>query len=166
MHQMGSHGPAYFKRSPDDLKRFLPECKSNQLQDCERQQVVNGYDNTLVTTDRLLARSIAWLQTQSSRFDAGMLYVSDHGESLGENGLYLHGMPYAMAPAEQTHVPMILWLPEGGALAASLKPGCLASLRDKPASHDNLFHTTMGWMGARADVYKPEWDLLAGCRSH
>jgi len=164
MHQMGSHGPAYFKRSPDDLKPFLPECRSNQLQDCERQQVVNGYDNTIATTDRLLARSIAWLQSQSSRFDTGMLYVSDHGESLGENGLYLHGMPYAMAPAEQTHVPMVLWVPEGGGLAASLKPGCLAALRDKPASHDNLFHTAMGWVGARADVYKPEWDLLAGCR--
>ena len=165
MHQMGSHGPAYFKRSPPDLKPFQPECQSNALQQCPREQVVNGYDNTIVTTDRLLARSIAWLQTQQSRFDTGMLYVSDHGESLGENGLFLHGMPYAMAPEQQTHVPMILWVPEGGALAASLKPGCLQSLRDKPASHDNLFHTAMGWVGARADVYKPEWDLLAGCRS-
>ncbi|MBW8847272.1 MAG: phosphoethanolamine--lipid A transferase [Burkholderiales bacterium] len=165
MHQMGSHGPAYFKRSPPDLKPFQPECKSNALQQCAREQVVNGYDNTIVTTDRLLARSIAWLQTQRGRFDAGMFYVSDHGESLGENGLYLHGMPYAMAPSEQTHVPMLLWVPEGGGLAASLKPGCLQALRDKPASHDNLFHTAMGWVGARADVYKPEWDLLAGCRS-
>ncbi|NCT84644.1 MAG: phosphoethanolamine--lipid A transferase [Comamonadaceae bacterium] len=164
MHQMGSHGPAYFKRSPPDLKPFQPECRSNELQQCPREQVVNGYDNTLATTDRLLARAVAWLQTQQARFDAGMLYVSDHGESLGENGLYLHGMPYAIAPDEQTHVPMILWLPEDGALAASLKPDCLAGLRDKPASHDNLFHTAMGWMGARADVYKAERDLLAGCR--
>ncbi|WP_457391748.1 phosphoethanolamine transferase [Roseateles sp. P5_E1] len=163
MHQMGSHGPAYFKRSPPDLKPFQPECKSNALQQCPREQVVNGYDNTLVTTDRLLARSIAWLQAQQA-FDVGMLYVSDHGESLGENGLYLHGMPYAMAPAEQTHVPMVLWVPEGGGLAASLKPGCLQGLRDKPASHDNLFHTAMGWVGARSDVYKAGWDLLAGCR--
>ena len=163
MHQMGSHGPAYFKRSPPDLKPFQPECKSNALQQCPREQVVNGYDNTLVTTDRLLARSIAWLQAQQA-FDVGMLYVSDHGESLGENGLYLHGMPYAMAPAEQTHVPMVLWVPEGGGLAASLKPGCLQGLRDKPASHDNLFHTAMGWVGARSDIYKAEWDLLAGCR--
>ncbi len=163
MHQMGSHGPAYFKRSPPDLKPFQPECKSNALQQCPREQVVNAYDNTIATTDRLLARSIAWLQTQQA-FDVGMLYVSDHGESLGENGLYLHGMPYAMAPKEQTHVPMILWVPEGGGLAASLKPGCLAGLRDRPASHDNLFHTAMGWVGARADVYKADWDLLAGCR--
>lgn len=164
MHQMGSHGPAYFKRSPEDLKPFQPECKRNLLQECERQQVVNGYDNTLVTTDRLLARSIAWLQTQQA-FDVGLLYVSDHGESLGENGLYLHGMPYAMAPDEQTHVPMVLWAPEGGDLAKSLRPACLQSLRDKPASHDNLFHTVMGWVGARADVYKQAWDLLASCRS-
>ena len=164
MHQMGSHGPAYFKRSPADLKPFQPECKSNALQQCPREQVVNAYDNTIATTDRLLARSIAWLRTQASRFDTGMLYVSDHGESLGENGLYLHGMPYAMAPKEQTHVPMVLWVPEDGGLAASLKPGCLATLRDKPASHDNLFHTAMGWVGARADVYKADWDLLAGCR--
>lgn len=165
MHQMGSHGPAYFKRSPDELKPFQPECKRNLLQECERQEVINGYDNTLVTTDRLLARSIAWLQTQGERFDTGLLYVSDHGESLGENGLYLHGMPYAMAPKEQTQVPMVLWVSEAGGLARSLKPGCLQGLRDKPASHDNLFHTVMGWVGARADVYKPEWDLLAGCRN-
>jgi lipid A ethanolaminephosphotransferase len=164
MHQMGSHGPAYFKRSPPDLKPFQPECKSNALQQCPREQVVNGYDNTIATTDRLLARSVAWLQGQSGRFDTGMLYVSDHGESLGENGLYLHGMPYAMAPGEQTHVPMVLWVPEGGGLAASLKPGCLAALRDKPASHDNLFHTAMGWVGARADVYRADRDLLAACR--
>ncbi|MFN3305477.1 MAG: phosphoethanolamine transferase, partial [Roseateles sp.] len=163
MHQMGSHGPAYFKRSPPDLKPFQPECRSNALQRCPREHVVNAYDNTLVTTDRLLARSIAWLQTQKA-FDVGMLYVSDHGESLGEKGLYLHGMPYAMAPREQTHVPMILWMPEDGGLAATLKPGCLAGLRDQPVSHDHLFHTAMGWVGARADVYKAEWDLLAGCR--
>lgn len=164
LHQMGSHGPAYFKHSPPDVKPFQPECRSNALQQCPREQVVNGYDNTIATTDRLLARAIGWLQTQQARFDTGMLYVSDHGESLGENGLFLHGMPYAVAPKEQTHVPMILWVPEGGALATSLRPDCLAGLRDKPASHDNLFHTAMGWVGARADVYKPEWDLLAGCR--
>ncbi|MCF8206307.1 MAG: phosphoethanolamine--lipid A transferase [Methylotenera sp.] len=164
MHQMGSHGPAYFKRSPPDLKRFQPECRSNELQKCPREQVVNGYDNTIATTDRLLARSVQWLQSQQARFDTGMLYVSDHGESLGENGLYLHGMPYAIAPREQTHVPMIWWLPENGALAASLKPGCLQGLVNQPASHDNLFHTVMGWVGARADVYQPARDLLAGCR--
>lgn len=165
MHQMGSHGPAYYKRSPPDLKPFQPECRGNELQQCPREQVVNAYDNTLVTTDRLLARAITWLQKQQA-FDPGLLYISDHGESLGENGLYLHGLPYAVAPAEQTRVPMILWVPDGGTLAASLKPDCLAALRDPPASHDNLFHTVMGWVGVRADVYEPARDLLAGCRQN
>lgn len=164
MHQMGSHGPAYYKRAPSDLKLFKPECQSNALQQCKRAEVVNAYDNTIATTDRLLARSIGWLQTQADRFEPGMLYISDHGESLGENGLYLHGLPYAMAPREQTQVPMILWVPTDGVLARSLKPGCLGSLRDKPASHDNLFHTVMGWVGATADVYRPAQDLLAACR--
>ncbi|MDR7331625.1 phosphoethanolamine--lipid A transferase [Roseateles asaccharophilus] len=164
MHQMGSHGPAYFKRSPPDLKPFQPECRSNALQQCAREAVVNGYDNSIVSTDRLLAHAVSWLQTQRG-FDPGLLYVSDHGESLGENGLYLHGMPYAFAPREQTHVPMVLWLPEQGDLAASLKPGCLGGLRDRPTSHDQLFHTVMGWVGARADVYQPARDLLAGCRA-
>ncbi len=164
MHQMGSHGPAYFKRSPADLKRFLPECQSNALQQCPREQVINAYDNTLLTTDRLLARSIGWLQGQAARFEPGLLYVSDHGESLGENGLYLHGMPFSVAPAEQTQVPLVMWLPEAGALAQSLQPGCLTAKRDQAASHDQLFHTVMGWVGARADVYRPGWDLLASCR--
>ncbi|MFG6413728.1 phosphoethanolamine transferase [Roseateles sp. DC23W] len=163
MHQMGSHGPDYYKRSPPDLKAFQPECRSNALQQCAPEQVVNGYDNTLRTTDRLLARSIEWLKTQQA-YDVGMLYVSDHGESLGERGLYLHGMPYAMAPRDQTHVPLVLWTPPAGALAQSLKPGCLAGLRDRPVSHDYLFHTVMGWVGARADVYRADRDLLAGCR--
>lgn len=165
MHQAGSHGPDYFKRSPPDLKHFQPECLSNALQECAREQVVNGYDNTLVTTDRLLARSIGWLQRQQQSFDVGMLYVSDHGESLGENGLYLHGLPYAMAPRTQTHVPLLLWVPAGAGLAATLKPGCLPALRDQPTSHDNVFHTVMGWVGARADVYRPAEDLLARCRA-
>ncbi|MCY4744859.1 phosphoethanolamine--lipid A transferase [Pelomonas sp. UHG3] len=164
MHQMGSHGPAYFKRSAPDQKLFQPECRSNALQQCPREQVVNAYDNSLVATDRLLARSIAWLQAQQQRFDTGLLYASDHGESLGEGGLYLHGMPYAFAPREQTHVPMILWMPAGGALAASLKPGCLPALRDRPVSHDHFFHTALGWVGVQANVYRPDWDLLAGCR--
>ena len=157
LHQMGSHGPAYYKRSPPDLKPFQPECRSNALQRCAREEVINGYDNTIATTDRMLARAVTWLQGQQAQFTPGMYYVSDHGESLGEKGLYLHGMPYAMAPREQTHVPMILWTPQTDRAA------CLTAKRQQPISHDHIFHTVMGWVGARADVYKAEWDLLATC---
>ena len=93
-----------------------------------------------------------------------MLYVSDHGESLGENGLYLHGMPYAMAPREQTQVPMILWVPAGGDLDRALKPGCLAALRDRPASHDNLFHSVLGLLDVQTAAYRSSLDVFDGCR--
>lgn len=166
MHQIGSHGPTYHKRAPAQHKPFMPECVSKTLAACPPDQLVNAYDNTIAYTDHFLGQTLDWLQHQAEqgRHDTGLVYLSDHGESLGENGLYLHGMPYAMAPREQTQVPMILWVPAGSDLDRSLKPGCLASLRDRPASHDNLFHTVMGWVGARADVYLAEQDLLAACR--
>jgi lipid A ethanolaminephosphotransferase len=161
MHQMGSHGPAYFKRSPAALKRFLPECTSSALQQCPREEVINAYDNTIVTTDRLLARSIGWLQGQSRRFDTQLLYVSDHGESLGEKNIYLHGMPYAVAPRDQKHVPLLLWT--GQASAGQLQ--CLADKRNAPLSHDNLFHTVLGLMAVQTSLYKPELDFMASCRN-
>ena len=161
MHQMGSHGPAYYKRSPPELKLFQPECTSNALQQCPREQVVNAYDNTIVTTDRLLARSIAWLKGHSRRFDPQLFYVSDHGESLGENNIYLHGMPYAVAPRDQKHVPMLLWLGD----APALEQACLRSKREQPLSHDNLFHTVLGMMGVQTTLYRAEWDFIASCRS-
>ena len=161
LHQMGSHGPAYYKRSPPGSKPFQPECRSTALQQCTREQLVNAYDNSIVYTDLVLARAIAWLQTQQGRFDASLYYISDHGESLGENKLYLHGMPYAIAPREQTHVPMVLWL--GGA-AAEQQRQCLRMKRDEPLSHDNLFHTVLGIVGVETALYRADWDFIASCR--
>ncbi|QPF74866.1 phosphoethanolamine--lipid A transferase [Roseateles sp. DAIF2] len=164
MHQMGSHGPAYYKRSPAELKPFQPECRSTALQQCPREQVVNGYDNTIAYTDRVLSGAIDWLRTRQHDYAPAMLYVSDHGESLGENNVYLHGMPYAMAPHEQTHVPAILWLPPETAAAQGVKPGCLAGRLDQPLTHDLLAHTVMGYSGVTSKLYRPEWDLLQPCR--
>jgi lipid A ethanolaminephosphotransferase len=162
LHQMGSHGPAYYKRSPTDRKPFQPECTTNVLQQCERDALVNAYDNSIVYTDHVLALAIDWLAARSAQHDTALLYVSDHGESLGENNLYLHGLPYAVAPRAQTHVPMLLWLPaqRGTQLA------CIRAKRDVPLSHDNLFHTTLGLVGVTASEYRPALDLAAGCAPH
>jgi hypothetical protein len=107
--------------------------------------VVNVYDNSIRYTDHFLAQTIDWLKTQQSQFETGMFYMSDHGESLGELGVYLHGMPYAMAPDDQKHVPMIAWLGTLGA-RTGLNQACLSKTLDQPLSHDNLFHTVMGLM--------------------
>ena len=164
MHQMGSHGPAYSKRSPASHKRFVPECETNLLQQCERQSVLNAYDNSIAYTDHFLARTIAWLDTHQGEHAPALLYLSDHGESLGENNLYLHGMPYAIAPQEQTHVPMVFWTSPGLATGNRLDTACLRQRLDTPLSHDNLFHTVLGLLQVQSTVYHPAQDAFAACR--
>ena len=163
MHQMGSHGPAYFKRTPPEFKIFKPECTDTSLSQCDRTQVVNAYDNTIVFTDYFLSRVIAWLKTQEKTSTPAMLYVADHGESLGENNLYLHGLPYSMAPTEQKTVPMITWLSPGFEQLSRVSTRCLQSQRDKPLSHDNLFHSVLGLMAVKTNAYQRELDFFATC---
>jgi lipid A ethanolaminephosphotransferase len=163
MHQMGGHGPAYFKRSPPDFKRFMPECQSNVLPDCSRDQLVNAYDNTIAYTDHFLASTIHWLQQREAMWSGAMLYLADHGESLGENNLYLHGIPYAVAPDVQKHVPWISWMSPQFAQQRGLNAACLAQKRDVPLSHDNYFHSVLGLMNVATSVYRPDLDAYAGC---
>ena len=159
LHQMGSHGPAYYKRSPADRKPFTPECTTNVLQQCDRAALINAYDNSIAYTDHVLARAIGWLERQRAAYEPTLLYVSDHGESLGENNLYLHGLPYAVAPLEQKHVPMLLW-PLAGPQAE-----CLRAHRQAALSHDHLFHSVLGLLGIAAAEYQPRLDALAPCRA-
>ncbi|ARU04563.1 phosphoethanolamine transferase [Comamonas serinivorans] len=162
LHQMGSHGPAYHKRSDAAHKAFSPECTTNALADCSHEQLINAYDNTIRTTDHVLAGVIDWLQAQP-QYAAGMLYVSDHGESLGENGLYLHGMPWRMAPEVQKHVPWILWL-DGLQRRSGVDLACAAHELDQPISHDHYYHTVLGLLGVRTPTYLTGLDTLASCR--
>jgi lipid A ethanolaminephosphotransferase len=165
LHQMGSHGPAYWLRSPPGRKPFQPECRTNVLQQCDRQAIVNAYDNTIAYTDHVLAGAIDWLGRQSAQYDAALLYVSDHGESLGENNLYLHGLPWNFAPREQKHVPMIAWLAPQAQAELGITIACLAERRDAALSHDNLFHSALGYLGVATEAYRRELDAFAPCRS-
>ncbi|MDG5975975.1 sulfatase [Hydrogenophaga taeniospiralis CCUG 15921] len=165
MHQMGSHGPAYFKRTPASHKPFQPECRSNTLSDCPAEQLINAYDNTLAYTDHFLDQTLQWLQTQaqSGSHDTGLIYLSDHGESLGENGLYLHGVPYSFAPEQQTHVPMVAWLSPGLRERSGLSLDCLRARGADPISHDHFFHSVLGLMDVNTQAYRPALDALAPC---
>jgi lipid A ethanolaminephosphotransferase len=165
LHQMGSHGPAYAKRSPPDRKPFLPECTTNVLQQCDRAELINAYDNSIAYTDHVLARAIGWLGERDKQYAPMLLYVSDHGESLGENNLYLHGLPYALAPREQTHVPMVTWVAPGARGVSGLSMDCLRRERNKALSHDHLFHTALGVLGIRAEEYVATLDAFAACRA-
>ena len=164
MHQMGSHGPAYYKRVPPAYKRFMPECATNALQDCSREQLVNAFDNTIAYTDHFLAQTIAWLQAHETSHDTAMVYVSDHGESLGENNLYLHGLPYAIAPDVQKRVPWITWLSPGFAQRQRLDAACLTSRAEVEISHDHYFHSVLGLLDVQTGAYQRPLDAYAACR--
>ena len=163
MHQMGSHGPAYYKRSPAAFKKFLPECTDNVLQNCGREALVNAYDNSIVYTDHVLASAIGWLKTQALHSAPALLYLSDHGESLGENNLYLHGMPYRVAPDVQKQVPWITWLSPAFEQRSKITMACLQHKLDEPISHDNYFHSVLGLMDVQTRVYKAALDIYAQC---
>ena len=165
LHQMGSHGPAYSKRSAPERKKFLPECTSNALQECDRQQVVNAYDNSIVETDHFLDSVLNWLGKQSNQAQPAMIYVADHGESLGENNIYLHGLPYSIAPDVQKHVPWITWLsPAMQSRTGTATPCLQKELAQQRITHDNYFHSVLGLMDVKTGAYQPELDIFSACR--
>lgn len=135
LHQMGNHGPEYYKRYPNEFERFKPVCTSNELRDCTKEEIDNTYDNAILYTDYFLSNVIDFLKKYDGKYETAMLYVSDHGESLGEYGIYLHAAPYIVAPKEQTHVPVIAWMGKH----FDFNIGQLKPYKDSALSHDDLF---------------------------
>lgn len=164
-HIMGSHGPTYYKRYPDAHRAFVPDCPRSDIENCSAQELINTYDNTIRYTDYVVAQLTERLQSYQDDYNVVLLYVSDHGESLGEAGLYLHGAPYMLAPAEQTKVPMMVWMSEGYADANRIEAACLATqARTGSFSHDNLFSTVLGAMHVSTGLYRAGTDVFAACR--
>jgi len=163
-HQMGSHGPSYWQRYPEKFAKFQPACATDELARCSSAEIVNAYDNSIRYTDRVLAQTIDLLQA-SDRVIPALYYVSDHGESLGEGGLYLHGAPDFMAPEEQTHVPMVIWMSERFRASLGIDQECLSAGKDDPVSHDNLFSTVLGLLDVTTSVRDPARDLAGSCRT-
>ena len=164
LHPLGNHGPAYYKRYPPAFRRFEPTCDTADLSKCGREEIINSYDNAIAYSGHFLARVIAFLQAREKEYDTALFYASDHGESLGENGLFLHGVPYAIAPKEQTHVPMFLWLSPNYARSFGLNTACLHRAAKNPVSHDNLFHTVLGMLDIGTRARDPGLDLSTTCR--
>jgi lipid A ethanolaminephosphotransferase len=165
LHQRGSHGPAYHADVPQWSKEYFPECDLPNLRNCDGAAINNSYDNTILYTDYFVSRVIDELEKHSSEFDTAMLYVSDHGESLGENGLYLHGLPYSMAPREQTEVPMLFWgSPAFYRDRVNVDPECLRRSARQATSHDAIFHTLLPIFGLASPLYDERLDLLSACR--
>lgn len=156
LHQMGNHGPAYYKRYPEAFEKFTPVCRSNQFDECTNDEIGNAYDNAILYTDYFLSKVLALLKNNSSRFETAMVYLSDHGESLGEYGIYLHGLPYAMAPDPQKHVGALFWFGE----SFKIDTNALRSKSTKRFSQDNLFHTILGLFEVETTVYDKGMDII------
>ena len=165
LHQKGSHGPEYFKRYPAGFGKFGPVCRTNELEDCSRESIVAAYDNSILYTDLVLSKTIDLLRAAAAEdgVDTAMLYFSDHGESLGEHNMYLHGAPYIISPAEQRSVPMMMWLSEGFHDRFHIDNGCLAARTTQEFSHDNVFHTVLGMLNVSTAVYNPKLDVIHPC---
>src|SRR5690606_31217605 len=157
LHQMGNHGPAYYKRYPRTFERYSPVCETNQIEQCSQEQIRNAYDSALLYSNAFLAGVIEFLKPLQQDFSTAMVYMADHGESLGEMGLYLHGLPYAFAPEAQTHVASLMWLGKG----FENEEARLRAHSDLPLSHDDYVHTVLGMLDVEARVHKPELDLLS-----
>ncbi len=165
-HLMGSHGPTYFRRYPASERAFMPDCPRSDIENCSNEELVNTYDNTIRYTDKVVGLLIDKLKSLESQYDVGLVYLSDHGESLGAMGLYLHGTPYKFAPDDQTRVPLLTWFSPQLQADRQLDMGCLAAeASSQRFSHDNLFHSMLGIMDVQTRVYDNKLDLFKPCRA-
>ncbi|EOQ65482.1 hypothetical protein F935_00060 [Acinetobacter calcoaceticus ANC 3811] len=162
LHQMGSHGPAYYKRAPAEYQKFKPTCDTNAIQGCSPTELVNSYDNTIVYTDHVLSQMINNLK-EVSKYQTGLWYLSDHGESTGEHGMYLHGAPYSIAPTQQTHVPMIMWFSDNWKQQNLAQVNCLNQQTKQKLSQDNLFPSLLSMLDVKTQVINPQLDMLHSC---
>jgi len=156
LHQMGNHGPEYYRRYPKEFEQFKPMCMTGELRDCTQEEIDNSYDNAILYTDYFLSEVISFLKRYDEEFATTMLYVSDHGESLGEHGFYLHAAPYAIAPKEQTHVPAIVWMGRN----FDFKLEQLKPYKDYHLSQDDLFCTLLVVFELNSKTCKSKHDVL------
>ena len=156
LHQMGNHGPEYYRRYPPEFAKFKPMCMTGELQNCSQEEINNSYDNAILYTDYFLSEVIQLLKKYDGSHETAMLYVSDHGESLGEKGFYLHAAPYAFAPKEQTHVPAILWL--GKHFDYSIDQA--KPFKDYPLSHDDVFCSLLVAFELQTKTCETKYDML------
>ena len=140
---------------------FKPVCRSVELSNCTHQELVNAYDNTILYNDHFLDQ----LRTILKGLDtaSAFLYVSDHGESLGEDGIYLHGTPYSIAPKQQYTIPFLVWMSQDFINQQHISVDKLKA-REK-TTQDNVFHSVMGAFDMRSPIYNKNLDIFAKAKA-
>ena len=164
-HLKGSHGPAYYENYPPKFSNFEPSCLNSDLRVCNHDAVINTYDNSIRYTDFVLNEMINILKKQNVFKYTALIFTSDHGESIGEHGLYGHCAPNILAPKEQTEIPLLFWASDSFAVEKKLSLSCVqAHALNGKFSHDNIFHSILGLLDIRTSVYESKLDMFRGCR--
>ena len=167
LHLHGSHGPSYFEKYPTNFGDFKPDCRRYEFRFCDKASLDNAYDNSIQYTDYVLNEVIKILKTESKDWNPALIYTSDHGESIGEQGLYGHCAPYIIAPKEQTQVPLLIWMSQGFKTDKNISSRCLKKIENQGGfSHDNIFHSVLGLKDIKTNVYQSPLDLFESCRSN
>ena len=148
LHTSTSHGPTYSKKYPPQFEVFKPVCNSVEVANCSQEELINAYDNTIVYTDFILSSVIETLK-ELPDYKSSMIYVSDHGESLGEKNLYMHGVPMSLAPKQQYEIPFIVWLSDG---SKELK-------KNNALTQNHVFHSVMNFLGITSPIYNEEMNI-------
>ena len=142
LHTNTNHGPAYNTKYPPQFEVFTPVCATVEMAKTSQEELFNAYDNSLIYTDYLLHMVIGMLRDMPERRSC-LIYVSDHGESLGENNLYMHGVPMSMAPKEQIEIPFLVWTSD-----SALK------LKKLPAvGQHHVFHSVLRFLGVETPAF-------------
>jgi len=157
MHLKGSHGPSYYSRYPAKLEKFTPVCRHEELSKCTYDELINAYDNSIVYTDYVLHKIISMLKDMGNT-SSMMIYISDHGESLGEDGMYFHGVPYMFAPDYQKDVPFIMWRSNELIAHQGIKNQDIK--QSGQFSQANIFHTIIGALGVKTEIYDSDLDVI------
>jgi lipid A ethanolaminephosphotransferase len=163
LHIRGSHGPEYNKRYPKKFKIYTPICKNKEIRKCSNEEIINSYDNSLQYNMYVISKIIELLKKKEEQFNVGLIFISDHGESLGEKGFYLHGAPYFLTKQEQGHVGSFMWFSDSFLKEFNINKQCLRKKTNLEFSHYNMFHTMLGLFKIENKFYDNKKDIFNEC---
>ena len=153
LHTSTSHGPQYASKYPKEFEVYKPVAKNVEEGEKNVGMLVNAYDNTIRYTDFLLDGLINTLRSMTDRKTA-MIFISDHGESLGENKMFMHGLPMKLAPKEQYEIPFLVWTSKGYRTYKSNLPAVL--------EQHYIFHSVLNLLSIQSPAYDPDYDIFQG----
>ena len=150
LHTSTSHGPKYADKCPEEFHVYQPV-----------DNLVNAYDNTIRYTDFLLDGLINTLRGLTD-WHTAMIFISDHGESLGENNMFMHGLPMKLAPKEQYEIPFLVWTSDNFRRYKPTAQSQEAPAGELPALLEQhyIFHSVLNLLSIESPAYNEKFDIF------